>query len=307
MGPAHIVQILRDLGLAESPIERAESESNEVWMTPTHVVRYHGLGPPGRLEHESRVAERLPPEALHPRVVASGWTDGHDWTVQERAPGQALSTAWPAMGPDERKQAIAQLGDALRFVHGVAPDGLVPPFAFGGMPVIARADVVPETLRLLREGDGDRQVLDRATAIAERTARFVDDPADALIHGDLNLNNVVWNGRVTALLDFEWARADARDVDVLSFLSFCRHAVLCVPESVEALTKDDDYVDAPAWLREAYPELFSAGHLHERVTFYEIARWAQDLHRPTASSRALAHRMLADVVNGFGASEALMP
>lgn len=303
--PVHILRILRELGLPEGPLERAESDSNEVWIGPTHVVRFHGEGPPGRLKHDAGVASRLPAEALHPKVVASGWTDVHDWTVLERAPGEMLSVVWPSLSVEERRQAITQFGDALKHVHAVTPDGLEPPCLFGGMPLIRRDAVAQETLRLLREADGETALLDRVAALASSLVAFVTDPADALIHGDLNFNNILWSGRVTALLDFEWARAEARDVDLLSFLAFCGDAVLCVPESVQSITKPEQYEDAPRWLRDAYPGLFEHPRVHERVTFYGIARWAQGLHRSAPGERRLAHDKLVEIVEGRGPASLL--
>jgi len=303
MPQQHIQRILNDLGLQQGSLERADSASHEVWIGTSHVVRFHGLGPPGRLAHEARVAARLPSEALYPNVVATGWTDGHDWMVTERVPGEMLSAVWPGLSVEGRRRAITEFAHALRHVHSVDPDGLEPPCLFGGMPFVPRDAMAQRTVAYLRDGDGDRDLLDRAAELATRSARSVDDPADALVHGDLNFNNILWDGRVTAVLDFEWARAEARDVDLLSFMSFCRHAVLCVPEHVEAITDAQQYIDAPRWLHDAYPELFAHPHLRERLVFYDLARWASDLRRPTPAARELAQNMIVDIVEGNGAAD----
>src|SRR5207244_10525910 len=132
---------------------QTRSASEEGWVRPTHVGRYPGLGPAGRLAHEARVATRLPPAALHPKVVATGWDADHDWLVIERARGEMLSVAWPSMSLEERRRAITQFGAALRAVHDVTPDGLEPPCLFGGMPLVRRDNAASETLRLLDEAD----------------------------------------------------------------------------------------------------------------------------------------------------------
>lgn len=303
--PARIVQILSELGLPAGLLERADSDSNDVWIGSEHVVRYHGLGPPGRLAHEALVAKRLPAEALHPRVIAAGWTDGHDWLVLERASGESLSVVWPTLSDQQREQAITDFAVALRHVHAVVPDGLAPPCLFGGLPYIRRDEVVSETLRLLDDIERDRLLLDRVTKLASELSAYVDDPACNLIHGDLNFNNILWDGGVTALLDFEWGRPDARDVDLLSFVAFCDDAVLCVPERVESLTTAEMYEAAPTWLHAAYPELFGHDRVRERVTFYGIARWAQGLHRSEPGQRRLAMRKLREIVDGEGPARLL--
>jgi aminoglycoside phosphotransferase len=89
------VQILRALGLPFSPLEPAVSYSGAVWLTPDYVLHYHLTGPPGRLEHEARIAARLAPEALYPEVIAVGCDGEHDWLVTRRVPGIVLSAAWP--------------------------------------------------------------------------------------------------------------------------------------------------------------------------------------------------------------------
>ena len=45
--------LLRDLGLPHDHIEPVQSFSHAVWLTPEHAVRYHIVGPVGRLEHEA--------------------------------------------------------------------------------------------------------------------------------------------------------------------------------------------------------------------------------------------------------------
>lgn len=303
--PAYIVQILRELALPDGPLERADSDSNEVWIGPAHVVRFHGLGPPGRLAHEALVAKRLPAEVLHPTVIASGWVDDHDWLVLERAAGESLSVVWPTLSDEQREQAITDFGVALRHVHAVDPDGLDPPACVGGLPFIRRDDTVSETLRFLGDVDGDRLLLDGVIELTSELAAFVDDPPRNLVHDDLNFNNILWDGRVTALLDFEWARPDARDVDLMSIVAFCDDAVVCVPESVAAVTTAEMYAPVPIWLHEAYPELFSHDRVRERVTFYGIVRWAQGLHHPEPGYRRLAMQKLRYIVDGEGPARLL--
>lgn len=75
------VQILGALRLPASSLEPAVSRSSAVWLTPDYVLHYHLTGPPGRLEHEARVAARLAPEALYPEVIAAGRDGEHDWLV----------------------------------------------------------------------------------------------------------------------------------------------------------------------------------------------------------------------------------
>ena len=299
--------ILSEAGVESRGLEHVHTDSNQVWLGNGFALRLHHVGPRGRLQHEARVAARLPAAALYPRVIATGWTAGHDWIVLERVAGKALSVVWPRLSDDERRSAIHQFACALRAVHETSPDGLEPSFLFEGADFVPRPDLVAETLRAI---DGSELSAEVRSALTERVSAWAphtQDPAHSLIHGDLNFNNILWDaGAITALLDFEWARPETRDVDLLSFLAFCKDAELCVPDEVRVITAKEQYARAPYWLSEAYPELFAHPHVRERVGLYAIERWALGLNSPDPAYRRLAQEQLAEIVEGADASRFLV-
>ena len=98
------------------------------------------------------------------------------------------------------------------------------------------------------------------------------------MHGDLTFENVLWDGqRITAILDFEWARPGPADLDLDVFLRFCALPHLHVAEDYEHLTHAEDYREVPWWLAEDYPELFSFPNQFERVRLSSIAYDVRDL------------------------------
>jgi len=255
---AQVQRILRELGLPHSFLEPVQSFSNGVWLTAEHVVHYHVIGPVGRLEHEARVAKRLPPEALYPEVVAVGRDADHDWLVCKRAPGVALSAAWPWLGLHERRTAIDQLSAALRSVHHSPATDLLPPCLQGGAPVLTRRALA------------DRL---RSLGVAPSLELFLatDDRPSVMAHGDFNFNQAIWHeGRVTALFDLEMSHAEAPDWDLAPFLGFCQNPARAVPEYLEVASRPEDYLDAPLWLREAYPEMFAYPRLRDRLALHEL-------------------------------------
>ncbi len=282
---ARAAAILRGLGLPYVGLEPMESFSNAVWLTADHAVHYHVVGAVGRLEHEARVAERLPPEALYPPVVGVGRDSGHDWLVTKRVPGVPLPAAWPSLTPGERRAAIHQAAAALRHVHGAPAMDLIPPVLQGDAPVISR------------QGLAERA---RALGLPVPAELFAGGAAPPVMaHGDFNFNQVMWqDGRVTALLDVEMSHAEAGDWDVGPFLGFCRDPVRSVAEAHEAFTRPEDYRDAPAWLREAYPDLFAHPDLRDRLAWQELVfrgpevlasprHWAESVERAMASADRL--------------------
>jgi len=125
----------------------------------------------------------------------------------------------------------------------------------------------------------DRPLLAEAKALVSDTASVIE-PFDAptLIHGDLHFQNVLWDGQgVTALLDFEWARAAPPDLDLDVFLRFCAHPDWYVAPDYRELTRRADYAEVPYWFAEDYPELFDQPHLFERLRLYGLAYDIRDL------------------------------
>ena len=81
---------LRRAGLDPSvDLERASSVTNEVWLTPTHVVRVNRTRD-SRLAREAVLAPALPEVVGYPKVIAYGGRQGEDWIVVERVPGVPL-------------------------------------------------------------------------------------------------------------------------------------------------------------------------------------------------------------------------
>jgi hypothetical protein len=257
--------ILRDLGLPDASLEPVESYSHAVWLTAEHALHYHIIGPAGRLEHEARVAARLPPEALYPEVVAVGRDGPHDWLVTKRAPGVPLCAAWPWMTRRERRDAIFQSAAALRAVHGAPATDLVPPCLQGGAPTLSRRALIE---RLLAAG----------LVALSPLLDAVDDRPDCMAHGDFNFNQVMWrDGRVTALLDLEMSHAEAPDWDLPPFLGFCVDPARCVPPHLEEASRPEEYSEAPGWLRQAYPEMFGHARASDRLLLYSLVFRAEEL------------------------------
>ena len=257
--------LLHDLGLTSAPIEPVDSFSHAVWLTEEHAVRYHVIGPVGRLEHEARVAARLPAAALYPEIVAVGRDGEHDWLVTRRAPGVSLPEAWPGMTPGDRRDAIFQAVAALRAVHGAPVTDLIPPCLQGGAPTLTRGEMIE---RLIKAGLGSLEPL----------ADAMDGTPTVMAHGDFNFNQVIWSeGRVTALLDLEMSHAEAPDWDLPPFLGFCANPARAVPERLEAASRVEDYREAPGWLREAYPEMFGSPRQSDRLLLHFLVFRAAEL------------------------------
>ena len=278
LGRARALGALQAVGASSAGLERADSVTNEVWMTEELVVRVN-RDASMRLHREAVLSQVLPDEVGYPDLIQHGGEVGSDWLVVRRVPGQPLSRAWPTMVPAERREAVAQIATRLRAVHETpCPrlDGLhdVPqlldPAPTGSEAVqrllnaIARAAKLPNV---------DPSVMEDAADLVRRTACVLDPfDADTIVHGDLTFENILWDGtQVTALLDFEYARPGPPDLDLDVLMRFCALPYLHVAPDYEHLTKADDYAEVPWWLAEDYPELFGNPRQLDRVRLYSIA------------------------------------
>lgn len=275
---------LAEAGLDEyAPLERSSSVSNEVWLTPEYAVRVNRhLNQ--RLRREAILGPLLPPEVGYPEVVAYGGQLGADWLVQRRVQGNILSRCWPGMPVTERRAAITQLAQVLRTLHRfVVPPDLPPPsnipqlVGTGGIravdPILAALDkvaVLPHVDQFF--------VADLRSLVLDHAAVLEPFGALTLIHGDLHFENILWDGvRITALLDFEYARAAPPDLDLDVLLRFCGYPFLHVAEDYEHLTRSEDYAPIPWWLADDYPDLFDHPKTFERLLLYSVSYDVREL------------------------------
>jgi hygromycin-B 7''-O-kinase len=297
----------------DMPLRRASSVTNEVWISDEYVIRVNRRLDP-RLRREAALAPHLPAEVGYPEIVAYGGKPGADWLIVRRVPGQVLARCWPQMTRLERREAIHQLAGRLRALHGTpAPPDL--PDLDSAAPQLLSSVTFSPVMPLLVALDKAKTLPHVEPELLDRTERLVTDTATALspfdtstlVHGDLTFENVMWDGqRITAILDFEWARPGPADLDLDVFLRFCALPHLHVADDYEHLTHAEDYREVPWWLAEDYPELFNFPSQFERVRLYAIAYDVRDLllHPPTDKVGKLSqhhpYHRLAATVDGTG-------
>jgi aminoglycoside phosphotransferase len=290
------------------PLERASSVTNEVWLTPTHVVRVNRAHD-NRLAREAMIARILPDAVGYPLIVAHGGHHGEDWLVAKRVPGTPLAHCWPDLSARERRRAITGLATRLAAIHATRAPVDIPPIA--GTPQLLEVgsfDPTPPVIAALEQAvrlsHVDPLVIREAIDLVQRVAGALQPfTATTLVHGDVTFENVLWHdGEITALLDVEWARQGPRDLDLDIVLRCCAYPQLHVAERFEATTRAEDYEEVPGWLAEDYPGLFAFPSQIDRMRVYSIAYDVRDLLAtpPTTSVKDLsplhAYHRLARVV-----------
>src|SRR6478735_11585317 len=116
LGCARALGALQAIGASSAGLVRADSVTNEVWMTPELVVRIN-RDASLRLHREAVLSQVLPDEVGYPTLIQHGGDVGDDWLVAQRLPGVPLSRAWPTLTPMARRDAVHQIADRLKEVH----------------------------------------------------------------------------------------------------------------------------------------------------------------------------------------------
>ncbi len=209
-------RIFAQQGLDFSQAARAGGWTNATWLTDAFALRL-AVRPGGdKLRREAGLGALLPAEVGYPPPLAWGELEGHEWCLSRRAPGRNLGELWLRLGWAERISAWRQLWDKVLAVQRV-DTAAAAPFArqvpWFGAPDLAAA--VGSLERFAADGLLNAQ---QVRALAGRLADYwaaLPGARVVLNHGDLTTENALWqDGRVTALLDFEFAVIAPPQIDL---------------------------------------------------------------------------------------------
>lgn len=312
-------QILQRNGLAGRTLRRAPSTSNEVFLADDHVIRINrDSGNANRLLREAELCLALPALAWTPQIVEYGRQNRTAFLIVRRKRGMTLARWWPDMRPSQRREAIGQLAGCMRAIHSTSvPGGLDPitdtPQMLGsaGNPVLP---LLHGLQRLRSVANADPKVIDEVESTVHSLAPSVAIyPETGLVHGDLSLENVLWDGScISAVLDFEWARGAPRELDLDVLCRFLVLPDLHVPDAYRGRVGPADYREVIGWLADSYPELFTPAELDRRLALFAIAYEVRAVlaNPPKAPADRLSpahpYRRLMDAASGGGPAAGLV-
>ncbi|MGI9601878.1 MAG: phosphotransferase family protein [Acidimicrobiales bacterium] len=277
--------LLHQLGVAASePVHRLSSVTNEVWCSGELIVRINRRAD-GRLTQEVTTAARLPAEIGYPEIVDSGTTDGMEWMATRRLPGVALSRVWPRIDDAERKALTEEFAERLQILHQTDATGLAVSSQAPQLVDFHRPDRLgrlrQDLTRAYQLPHVPKSLMMAIAGMVEDAAPQVESvTATTLVHGDLTFENVLYHqGRIQAILDFEWARAAPPDLDLDVLLRFVWFPKLHVAPDYVEQTTDGMYRMLPRQIEAVYPELFAPAALLDRLLVYSIGFDVRDLLR----------------------------
>ena len=285
-----------------------ESWSNDTWLTDRAVLRVCWRGDRSRLLREEALLDSLPDTIPHAEVLGAGETCELTWLALRRIPGRRLDLEWPGLDGGQRRAALTRLGGMLSALHQwTPPAGLASTLARAALgdchsyADVGGSAVVPLPVKRLAPlldwmellPGMDPKLARRVRARLDELAPAIEDSEltdGVVVHSDAHLANVLWHrGRLTALLDFEWARIGPPDLELEAFCrddpvigTGTRHES-CYAAEVPMLTG----------LKAGYPDLFAHPDLTERLWLYELAFAVRQFSAPgiTVASPAQLDRL----------------
>lgn len=243
--------LFRQHGVDFANAQRAGGWTNATWLGGGLAVRVSVQPGSQNIRREATLGALLPDEVGFPTALATGVTDGLEWSVARQIPGENLGSLWPQMGWDDRLAALRQLWRKVEQVHSVDPAPAAPytrphsPF-YAPDPAAARAKLawlLDQTMVTAGQVRTLETALDRFWQ-ALPTARH------ALNHGDFTIENALYSGgEVVSLLDFEFARIAPDEIDVTELIKMA----FIPPEFPDPLP--DPEGTGLEWLRQTVLEL----------------------------------------------------
>lgn len=252
----------------ETDVPFIGGNSNDAWLLDDAVLRVCWRCDRDRLLREAAVLDAMPAEIPRARVLERGRTDDMSWLLLERCKGEALHHAHAPDDPIYRR-AFAELAELLKALHSwLPPADLVALLEGAGsdQPPAQRQLVVDDIPALLSIADAatrlafvdDRLVARAVERVLALAPALATAPLSSVVHGDVASGNVmIADGRITAIIDFEWTRMGSPELDFVT-QSFLAEQFPMLRPSL-------------GWLAADYPSLVSHDGFEERLWLYHLA------------------------------------
>jgi scyllo-inosamine 4-kinase len=203
-------------GIDFTTAKRAGGWTNVTWLAGGLALHLSARQGNENIQREAKLAAILPPEVGCPPILETGVTSGYEWSLSKEIPGENLGHVWPYLDWDGRTTALCQLWDKVQAVH--TTDITAAADLARRKPWFTASDAGEAAAcfhRLLQQRvllSGQVEILGEAL---DRFWNALPDAACVLNHGDLTVENALWNeDQVVALLDFEFAVIAPAELDL---------------------------------------------------------------------------------------------
>jgi len=213
--------IFKQHGMKFETAERAGGWTNSVWINGDAVLRLSNEKDGDRIRREIERAKFLPSLIGYPPNIATGITEGYEWSLSKRIQGQPLSSVWDRLHWAEKATVVKQIFNimnALHFVEVRQVEHLTLHRAWYSAFDMDEsfADIKRYVAQNIFTVDQDRVLRD----ILEQFYKWKISAAPVLNHGDITTDNLLWHdGTIVSLLDFEHSAIAPRQLDLHSLVN----------------------------------------------------------------------------------------
>ncbi|MGE5652697.1 MAG: phosphotransferase family protein [Bacillota bacterium] len=213
--------VFAQYGVDFTTARRAGGWTNATWLAGGMALRLSTAQGHDKIRREVQLASLLPENVGYPTNIATGVTEGYEWSLSREIPGSTLSDVWPGLDGSQRSKAIRQIWASAQTVHAIALDKV-------GELARKRAwynsdDAEEAEARNTRLVEMAILTKEQGTVVQEALNRFfwaIPTAPCVLNHGDITTDNIIWRQKkVVSLLDFEWSVVAPTELDLNSVLN----------------------------------------------------------------------------------------
>ena len=228
-----------------------------------------------RLQSEASLLREIAGEIPVPEVYAFGQHQGSTYQIQRFVRGEKLHHIWGDLSPECKDRIISELASYLRTLHqhtaprfGYPHEGAD---TYGSWPEFCEHRLRIELQAVEALGIGiPSEILRLITGYFHSHKHALQGGIPSLVHRDLWPGNIlVEKGRISAILDFEFAMYAPRDYELLLIERFCLYPNDYAEEDNE-IYDTSSFSDLFCLLRKHYPEIFEVRSLRERLNLYHL-------------------------------------
>lgn len=291
-------QVLRAAGIA-TPLTKCEfltlpdySPNIIGILNDRYVLRASTIDGTVRFARERRALDRLRAVPGIPQVLDAGTLELGEqahYLLQDKIPGQTVFSHWLGAPDETRVELVTGLVAIIRQVHRLPAQGYVIGHYQSALrdwsgPWLAGHDTYIQQLlaqvrsRPLSNEQSDL-VRESETYYAAHRDSLAYSVGPRFAHGDLHLYNVLaHDGRVTGVIDWEWAYGGGTepDFDLDALFRWAIYPAGIAEEAIEDRVAGRDFAALIPAVLAAYPEIAAVPRLRERMTIYQIEH---ELHK----------------------------
>lgn len=291
--------ILGEYGLCFADAQRAGGWTNKVWLIGEYALRLAPMEGTERIRREVALSKHLPSAAGYPENIATGVMEGHEWSLSKRVQGVPLSGAWGVMRTEERTSAMRQIimiAQHIRAVEARKVESLVFNRSwFSSFHPEESASAIEE---IVGRGAISEAMGKEVSSLLRPFYSVLSTAPRVLNHGDITADNMLWhNGRITSLMDFEYALLAPAQFDLYSILLICLDPSAKTPEA-PSLVEEIVQAAHPLLKRKEDAQLllgFAALH-----SLKHMQLWLENRQMDETVEQSWPYRSLASLLDGKG-------